>query len=137
FASPPHAAARAESDLLQRENVGRLIEAPLEIVGSLDLGAVIAQQPEHRHLSLPEKANRAERSRGLAVVFEQKAVEVELAEQALGDRIVAALPVRASAAPAATPAPADVHAEGHSWEVRNQGIVRPDRALKICDRVLA
>ena len=90
-----------------------LVDATLDLVGGLQLGGLRRDQPEHRCLAGGEVAQRLEATGALAVELEEERIDVETAEDPLGDRFVAA----AGHPPAAEVAAAHVR--------RHQQIVGP------------
>src|SRR5262249_39830826 len=87
------AALRAERKLLERQIAARLVDPAAQQILRLDLRALGGDEAEHRDLALGDVAQRLEAAGAVAVVFEQQAVVIETAEQALGDRIIVALAV--------------------------------------------
>ena len=59
-----------------------------ELVGGFELGELRGDEAEHDRLVLGDEAQRCEVARSLVVVLEEVRVDVELAEQHLGDRFV-------------------------------------------------
>ena len=93
---------------------------------SSSCAALRGDQAEHDQLARRDEPQRLEAAGALVVVLEEEAVDVELAEQRLGDEVVAALgrPRRAEVAPA--------HVRGDGQPVRPAGERRvdlPDVAL--------
>src|SRR5262245_58998286 len=85
------AALRAERELFQRRVFRRLVDAALDVIFLLQRAALRGYQANHRDLvALRQEAQRLETAGTLGVVFEEIAVEVALAEQPLGHRLVAA-----------------------------------------------
>src|SRR5260370_40495554 len=84
------AALRAEAELLERDIFRGLLDAALERVLLLQRAVLGGDQAEHDHLALGHEAQRLEPARARIVVFEEEAVDLELAEQRLGDVVVAA-----------------------------------------------
>src|SRR4051795_1697749 len=95
-------ALRREAELVEIDVLRRLLDAALELVLRLELAALRRDQPEHDDLALRHEAQRLESARALVVPLHEEAVDGELAEQRLGDEVVAALghPGRAEVAAA-------------------------------------
>ncbi len=86
------AALRRQAELLQRRVFRGCLDPALEIVLALDLAEFRGHQPEHDLLlPLGQEAQRLEAASALGVVFEEIAVDVEVAQEMLGDELVAAL----------------------------------------------
>src|SRR3989449_2230587 len=85
------AALRAQADLLDRHVLGRLIEAPLEVVLPLEGADLGGHQPQdHAHV-FGDEPERREVARAGVVELEEEAVVWQLVEDGLGDPGVAAL----------------------------------------------
>src|SRR3954468_19876982 len=84
-------ALRAQCELLQRRMLRCFVDPALELVLGFELAALGGDQAEDRDLALGEKTQRLETAGARAVVFEKVAVDVDLVEDQLGDRLVAAL----------------------------------------------
>ena len=100
------AALRAQAQPVERDVGGRLVDAPGELVGRLQLGPLAGDQAEHDLLAVGHEAQRGEVPGAFVVVLEEVAIDGELVEQHLGDGLVAAL----GEPRAAVVAPAQVHA---------------------------
>ena len=70
---------------------GRLLDAALEQVLGPPARALGRDEAEHHRLARRDESQRLERARALVVVLEEVAVDLEVAEQRLGDEVVAAL----------------------------------------------
>src|SRR6516225_8475100 len=110
-----------------------LVDPAPEVVDLLEVRHLSADEPEHHQLALRNEPQRCEASGARAIVFEQKSVVWQLGEQPLGDRVVAAFTVPH----AALVATAEVNAESHSGEARNDRRLRLERARKIRHWILA
>src|SRR5215217_4932813 len=91
-----------QTQLLDGHEAASLLDAALELVLVLELAAFGGDQTEHDQLPLGDEPQRLEPARALVVVLQEEAVDLEAAEQRLGDEVVAALggPGRAEVAPA-------------------------------------
>src|SRR5688572_27412456 len=136
FLRRAEAATRTDSHALDGEELRSLLDALLQVVLSLGL-AVVADEAEHANLVAIQEAQSIEGAGELAVILEQVTVELQLAEQLLGDVVVAALPVPASATATARVASTHMHAERDAREAGDYGVVGANRALQIGHRVLA
>src|SRR5258707_14535601 len=83
-------ALRAQCELLQRRMLRRLVDAALELVLGFELAALGGDQAEHGDLALGKEAQWFETAGAGAVVFEEVAVDIDLVEDELGDRLVTA-----------------------------------------------
>src|SRR4051812_48621832 len=104
------AALRRQAELLQRSELGRLVDPALDVILLLERAALGGDEPEHHGLvALRQEAQRLEAAGAVAVVFEEVAVVVHLPQQRLRDRLVTAFgnPGRAEIAAA------DVGGDGH------------------------
>ena len=81
----------AEAQLLHRHELGRLADPAGQIVVVLQLRPFAGHQPQHHGLVRRYVTERGEVTRTLVVVLEEVGVDVELVEQYLGHRLVAAL----------------------------------------------
>ena len=123
-------ALRREAELVERHVLRRLVDAALELVGVLHAAALGGDQPEHHLLAGRHEAQRGEAARALVVELAEEGVDVEPAEQLLGDVVVAALgdPGRAEVAAA--------HVGGDRHALRAVGDGGVDRADVALVRVL-
>src|SRR6266436_4110875 len=86
------AALRAEAELLQRYVFCRLVDPALQLVLAFERGALASDEAEdHPFVPARHEAQWLEPTRAGVVVFQEEAVDSELAEQGLGDMVVAAL----------------------------------------------
>src|ERR1700761_466614 len=85
------AALRRQAELVERDVLGRLVDAALDDVLAFELAGLGGDQPEYQ-LFVPfrKKPQRLEAAGALAIVFEEIAVESGMAEQMFGDEFVAA-----------------------------------------------
>src|SRR5712691_2608370 len=91
FLGRGEAALGREAELLERRELGRLLDPALDVVLLLERAALGGDEAEHHDLvALGQVAQRLEAAGALAVVFEEIAVVVAAPEQVLGDRLVAA-----------------------------------------------
>src|SRR4029079_8749749 len=84
-------ALRTQRELLQRSMLRSFVDPALELVLGFELAALGGDQAEHRDRALGEKTQRLESAGARAVVFEEVPVDINLVEDELGDRLVAAL----------------------------------------------
>src|SRR5207248_10794211 len=96
------AALRANGELVERDELRRLVDAPLERIDALELRYFRADEPEHHHLALGYKPQRRKTARARTVVFEQETIVRQFIEQPFGNCVVAALAVPHAALVAAT-----------------------------------
>src|SRR4029078_9932249 len=76
------AALRGETELLQRSELGGLVDPPLDVVLLLERTALGSDEPEHHGLvAFRQKAQRLEAAGAGAVVFEKVAVARQLPHQ--------------------------------------------------------
>src|SRR5436190_16955725 len=97
------AALRRQAELLERHVARRGVDPPLELVLRLESAALRRDEPEHDLLrAFRQEAQRLEAAGTLVVPLHEEAVDLELAEERLGDVVVAALgrPRRAEVAAA-------------------------------------
>src|SRR5690606_33263193 len=73
------AALRAEAELLQRYELRGFLDAPLQRVLLLERALLGGDEAEHHRLALRNIAQRLETARTRVVVFEEEAVDRELA----------------------------------------------------------
>src|SRR5262249_9622092 len=108
------AALRADTEVIERNVAGRFIDAPAQQVKRLELGPLAADQSEDHGLVLRYMAERRKAARALALIFEEERVDVGLAKQLFGDRVIAAFrhPV------ALVVALAEVKPDGHAGRPR-------------------
>ena len=85
------AALRREAQLIDGDVARGLFDPPLELVLGLELAALGGDEAEHDQLVLGHEPQRLEPSGAGVVVLEEEAIHVELAEQRLGDEVVATL----------------------------------------------
>src|SRR6476646_2357359 len=84
------AALRREAELIEVDEPRGLVDAALELVLGFERPALRGDEPEHDHLALGYETQRREAARAVAVVFHEIGVDVDLVEQDLGHRLVAA-----------------------------------------------
>ena len=84
----------------------------LSVVLGLELAALGGDEPEHDLLALRDEPQRLEAARARVVPLHEEAVDLELAEQRLGDEVVAALGDPRGAEVAAAHVRRDRHALG-------------------------
>ena len=89
-----------------------------ELVVRLELGPLAGDEPEHDRLVGGHEAQRGEVAGALVVVLEEVGVDVELVEQHLGDRLVAALGEPRAAVVAAAQVDADGEVVGPAGDAR-------------------
>src|SRR5262245_45425267 len=77
------AALRADAQVLERHELRRLVDAPLEDILGFELRQLGGNQPEHHLLALGDVAQRLEAARALVVVLEEEAVDVDPRESGL------------------------------------------------------
>src|SRR5712671_727119 len=86
------AALRGKAELLERHVFGRLVDPALQIVLAFERRPLAGDEAQdHPLLPARHKAQRFEATRAGVVVFQEEAVDRELAEQCLGDVVVATL----------------------------------------------
>src|SRR6266404_1130998 len=86
------AALRAEAELFERHVSRRLVDPALQLVLAFERGAFAGDEAQdHALLPARHKAQWLEAARAGIVVFQEEAVDRELAKQGLGDMVVAAL----------------------------------------------
>src|SRR5271165_292689 len=124
------AALVAQRALVERDILGRLHDAALDLVLRLRGGALRAHEAEHDCRALRREAQRREIARTLVVVFEEEAVDLHLVEQNFGDRLVAALRDPGALEVAAAEMDADRHV---GWPVADRIVDQP--AIEPCQRV--
>src|SRR4051794_19663942 len=92
FLGAGEAALRAERELLDRCEFRRLVDAALDVLDLLQRAGFRRDEAEHDDLiALGQEAERLEAAGARRVVFEEIAVVFHVAQQPLGDRLVAAL----------------------------------------------
>src|SRR5436305_10743360 len=84
------AALRRQAELVERHELGRLLDPALEHVRVLQFAALGGDQAEHDHLAPRHEAQRLETAGALVVPLTEEPVHVQLAEQGLGDEVVPA-----------------------------------------------
>ena len=109
-------ALRRQAELVERDVPRRLLDPPLQLVLVLELAALRGHEPEHDELARRHEAQRLEAAGAGVVVLEEEAVDLELAEQRLGDEVVAALGHPRGAEVAAAHVGRDRHALGAAGE---------------------
>src|SRR5262249_41237697 len=92
FLGRGEAALRRQGELVERDVLGRLVDALPDRVLAFELAALGGDEADHHDLfALRQKAQRLEPAGALGVVFEEIAVDaLDRAEQVLGDELVAA-----------------------------------------------
>src|SRR5829696_1030212 len=120
-------ALRAERQALQRDVLGGLLDPLLELVGILQLGLLGGDQAEHDGLPLGYEAQGLERPGPGRVVLGEDPVALEVVEELLGDRVVAALdrPHRAMVATAKMDRPGDVRERANQLVVPLDHLAQP------------
>src|SRR6266487_6597257 len=84
------AALGGQAQLVEGEVGGGLVDAAFEGVFGFQVAAFGGNQAQHDHLGGRDEPQRREPAGAVVVVFEEEAVHVQLAEQRLGDEVVAA-----------------------------------------------
>ena len=87
--------------MLERENLGRFIDASQQILLAFERRPLGADQSEHHDLSLGNEAQGLEGAGTLIIVFEQETIHRQLMKEPLGDGVVAALGIPMTAIVAA------------------------------------
>src|SRR5262245_50837056 len=90
FLGRGEAALRREAELVERDELRRLLDAAFELVLRLKAAALGGDEAEHHHLAPGHEAQRLEAAGARAVVFHEIGVDGDLVEQDLGHRLVAA-----------------------------------------------
>jgi hypothetical protein len=93
--------ANPHCELIEGDEAGGFVDAAQEILFALEVWAFRADEAEDHSLGLGHEAERLEGAGTLVVVFEEKAVDGKLVEEALGDGVVSALGVPVTAIVAA------------------------------------
>src|SRR5690606_29592659 len=119
------AALRRQAKLLEREVPRRLVDTPLDPVLVLERAVLRRDETENDLLALRHEPERLESARALVVVLEEEAVDVELVEDDLGDRLVSAFREPAALRVAA----AQVDANGHVVRSIGDRLVDQPRVL--------
>src|SRR5215470_1992647 len=121
------AALGREAQLLDIDVFGRFVDAALDRVLLLQCAALRGDEAEH-HLLLPlgHEPQRPEAAGAVGVVFEEIAVDIDLAEQTLGDELIAALGDEGGAEIAA----AGMHGHDHIGGTAGQCQVRHLRIVR-------
>src|ERR1700760_862862 len=83
------AALGRQAQLVGVDELRRGLDATLEQILVLQLGTLGGDQTEHHVLALRDEAQPLERAGALVVELQEVAVDVEVAEQCLGDEVVA------------------------------------------------
>ena len=81
----------ARGELLDRDEPRGLLDARLELVAVLQPGSLRRDEPEDDALSRGQEPQRLEAAGAGVVVLQEEPVDVEAAEEGLGDEVVAAL----------------------------------------------
>src|SRR4051812_13537339 len=90
FLGRSEAALRRQAELVEGREFAGFVDPPLDFVLLLERAALRGDQAEDDAFSaLRQEAERLEAAGPFGVVFEEIAVDVELAEERLGDRLVA------------------------------------------------
>src|ERR1017187_4091557 len=84
-------ALRRQAQLLDRDVARGLLDPPLEQILALQLAALGGHQTQHDQLVGRDVAQRLKAAGTRVVVLQEEPVHVELAEQRLGDEVIAAL----------------------------------------------
>ena len=126
------AALRREREVLERNVLRRLFDAPGDRVGlSSSCGSFARDQAQHDGLAFGDEAQRLEAARAFVVVLEQETVDVERVEQLLGDRVVAAFGIPLAAVVAAAEMDRQLDAGlARGVEARVVGARSPRRAAR-------
>src|SRR5688572_2687772 len=90
-AAAREAALRADAELLERNVLGSLVDLALQLVFGFQVWRLGTHQAKDHPLALRYETQGREVAGALGVVFEAVDADVELVEQRLGDRLVAAL----------------------------------------------
>ena len=108
---------RAQAKLIERHVFRRLVDPALQIVLAFERRAFAGDEAQHDPLAAPRnEAQRLEPARARVVVFQEEAIDRKLAEQSLGDMVVAALGHPGRAEIAAAQMGAHGHARGLAGE---------------------
>ena len=83
-------ALAGQAELVERDVLGRLVDTALEQVGVFQGAGLGGDQAEHDHLAGWDEPQRLEAPGAGVVVFEEEPVHRQIAEQGLGDEVVAA-----------------------------------------------
>src|SRR5919108_664768 len=117
FLGRGEAALRGQTELLERSELARFIDAALDVVLLLQRAALGGDEAQHHDLvALRQKAQRLESAGALGVIFEKVAVVVHLAQQGLRNRLVATLGNPGRAEIAAADMGGDGHVGGRGFE---------------------
>ena len=84
---------RTDGELIERDELRRLVDAALEIVELLQFRPLGADESQYHHLPLRHEPKGLKTTGARGVVFQQETVMRQLVEQPLGDGIVAAFAV--------------------------------------------
>src|SRR5262249_59837806 len=82
----------ADRERLDRRKARGDLDTALELVLALEFLCLGGDEAEHHHLAFRQKAQRLEAARARGVVFEEIAVDLDLVEQDIGDRLLAGFP---------------------------------------------
>src|SRR5262249_37910902 len=102
------AALRANRQAIEVDKLGSLVDARPQFIFAFHVCRFGRDEAEHNFLARRNEAQWRERAWARRIVFKEIESDVECIEQALGDRVVAALRVPLPAAIAST----KVHADG-------------------------
>src|SRR3954470_13298256 len=121
------AALRGEAQLIDVDILRRLVDAPLDVVLLFQRTTLRGDEAEHDLLlALGHEAQRLETTGAIGVVFQEIAVDVDLAQQAIRDMVVTALGDKGGAEIAAAGMHGDHHVGGMAGErlVGHAGVLR-------------
>src|SRR5665213_3364666 len=125
------AALRRQAKLIERYIFCGLVDAPLDFVARLKPSGLRGHQTQHKLLlAFGKIAQRLEPTGPLAVIFQEIAVEIGVAEQLLGDEFVAALRDPGRAEITAAGMHGDRHV-GRLGRERRIGDLRVDRRQRV------
>src|SRR5678816_761259 len=124
------AALRADAEVLERHELGRLVDPPLELVLGFELRHLGAHQAEYHLLPFGDVAQRLEAAGALGVELEEEAIDVDLGERGLGDVVIAAACEPGALEVAAAGVDANRHVVG---DVADRGVdgLRVDRHVPL------
>src|SRR5215470_19145861 len=85
------ATLRREAELVDVDELGRVLDPPFQVVLALQLTPLGGDQPEHHPLALRHEPQWLEAARALVIPLAEEPVHGKLVEQCLGDELVTAL----------------------------------------------
>src|SRR5262245_39675479 len=134
FLARGKAALRAEAELIEIDELARLLDAPLDPVLGFELSGLRRHQPQHHGLALAHAPQRLEGTGAVGVVFHEIAVHLDAVEQDVRHRVVASAAHEGRAVVAAAQVHGDRHVGGN---IRHRGIDQVGIALGELARVVA